>query len=126
MRNVTARTVHERGWYKLTEMRSRSLLAIILFALLCGGCSTPVEPTDPIAPSRLEINPEVVSVDPGEDLELRAVLDTSGPNAFAWSFDGGSLIANGADAIWSAPVEPGPYQVSVSVPGTALSATSSV
>ncbi|MEK6606515.1 MAG: hypothetical protein AABZ30_02535 [Myxococcota bacterium] len=84
-----------------------------------GELTVAVEVVEPqgTPPTIDALTASATAVYPGDPVALEAVAsDAEGePLGYVWSATGGAIAADGAQAVWTAPAEPGAYGVAVSV-----------
>lgn len=103
-----------------------------LTALLLGllvGCSTPPRGPDRPTTVSVSITPASATLSPGGEQRFTATVTGPANTSVTWTANGGALAANGNTVTYSAPADPGTYQVtaaSVADPSKAASATVTV
>ena len=89
-------------------------LAILFVILVFSGCSSPIEIPDP------EVVEPSEPVAPGSQVSVKLDFDYDGTVTYLWHTDSegnGRILrdANSSAAVWEAPMEPGTYNVFVTV-----------
>lgn len=85
-----------------------AVLLALFGPVACGGGDDPVTPPPVVA---IAISPTSITLNGGATQQFSATVTNSANTAVTWTSSGGTIIPNGINATWTAPLTGGPFTV---------------